>query len=42
MFAVFLALFTGGNSTRETLLLKVLNASVIVWELAVEIIDCVP
>jgi hypothetical protein len=42
MLAILLARFTVGNSTGEPLLFKVFQASVIIRELTVEIIDCVP
>ena len=42
VLALFLASFAVGNSAREPLLLKVLKAGVIVWKLAVEIVDRVP
>ena len=42
VLALFLARFAVGNGIREALLPQVLKASLIVGELSVKILDCVP
>ena len=42
VFALFVALLALGNSAGKTLFLEVFEASIIVRELLIEIVDCVP